>query len=155
MSDVTGSTSSTPTHWPRPTGQVHYFKLKPVRIRFLRGTRVCACQQPASGALVETRVAIPLHSKVVGNLFRYGRRPLDGELITIRIELSPAPSVDVDSGGEVTTLELESQAAGLVTKKKLLLWHGDSSDLGGAEWGDIILINVSASGDLPYQLYVT
>src|SRR4051794_20703482 len=115
-------TGSTPSHWePCRTGQLNPYKLAPIRIRFLRGTTICACQKPGSGALVETAVAMPLPSKVVGKLFRYGRRPLDGELITIRVELAGAESVDVDSGVELATVGLAAQSGGMVTTKKLLL----------------------------------
>jgi len=150
------ATSSSSQHWEQcPTDALYRFKLKPTRIKFLHGTTVCACMKPGSGALVETRAAIPLHSKVVGKLFRYQSRPLDGELITVRVDPVGSQSVDIDSGVAVTTLELEPQDTGLVTKKKLLLWHGDASDLNGAAWDDIVLIDVSASGDLPYQTFVT
>jgi hypothetical protein len=148
--------ASASQHWEQcPTDSLYRFKLKPIRIKFLRGTRVCACLKADSAASVETRVAIPLHSKVVGKLFRYQSRPLDGELITVRVEPAGAQSIDIDSGNDVTSMELEPRDGGLVTKKKLLLWHGDSSDLEGAAWDDITLINVSTSGDLPYQMSVT
>jgi hypothetical protein len=146
---------STPHLESRASGARHRFKLKRRTIHFLRGKMVCACQASGDGALIETRAVQPLHAQVVGKLFRYGRRPLDGELVTIRVDEAAAPAVEVDSGVEVVTLELEPQGAGFAAKKKILLWHGDAAGLGGATWNDIALVNVSASGELPFRLYVT
>src|SRR5687768_13323363 len=121
------SSSATPSPGQScPTGRLHRFKLKPVRLRFLRGPQICACQPAGSPLAIETRLAIPLHSAVIGKLFRYGKRPLDGELTTVNLTEGSAPSVELDSGAETIAMELKAHSSGLITSKKLLLWHGDA-----------------------------
>jgi peptidoglycan hydrolase-like protein with peptidoglycan-binding domain len=67
-----------------------------------------------------------------------------GGLRRIRFHRHRSPKESVD-------LELGS-AGGLApaSRKKLLLWHGRREDLGGASWPDIELLDVTASGEVPF-----
>lgn len=118
-------------------------------LRFLRGKDFEA-REP-SGQPAPTSVALPMEASVVGRLHRYRRRPLECELVTVEVFDGSGSKVTVRSPRESVDLELAAAGGGApASRKKLLLWHGRREDLGGASWPDIELLDVSASGEVPF-----
>lgn len=112
-------------------------------IHFLRGP-VCPCVGVAG--FHDTPVAMALPARVVGKLFQYSARPIDGELVQVRVRSATDTNLQIQSSAETLTLEVDAGVPNFGSRKKLLLWFGDAGDLGGAHWDDIVLLNVSAGG---------
>jgi hypothetical protein len=98
---------------------------------------------------VETPVALALDAAVVGRLHRYGRRPLGPELVAVRAPAGVA-SVALQTGRGAATIAMRAGGSGAESEKKLLFHYGDAGQLQGAQWDDVQLVDVSASGDAPF-----
>jgi len=121
-------------------------------LRFLRG-RDFDLRAPG-GRQVPTLVALPLEASVVGRLRRAGKRPLESELVSIEVYDGQGTNAKVRSGRETAELPLSSSGGTLLSGKKLLFWHGERGDLGGASWPDVQLVEVTASGEDPFEAQV-
>jgi len=121
-------------------------------LRFLRG-RDFEARAPAGQPSV-TLVASPLEASVVGRLAKSKKRPLEHELVSLEVYDGQGTSATVRSGAETAQLELTAREGKLFSKKKLLFWHGARGDLGGASWPDVQLLEVTASGDVPFAAQV-
>ena len=95
----------------------------------------------------ELPVAVALDGGVVARLHQFQRRPLPSELVSVR---APAgiSSVTLQTGRGTATVAMRAGGGGAESQKKLLFWYGDSPS--GAQWDDLQLVEVSASGDAPF-----
>lgn len=110
-------------------------------VRFLRGG--------PDGKFVPSPVASPLEAGVVGKLGRWAKRPADEDLVQIEV---PAGTSKLELKVDGRTVPVP--VSGTRSQKKLLFWHGPAADLGGASWDDVQLVEVTASGDLPFSPHV-
>ena len=106
-------------------------------VRFLRGG--------PDGEFRPTQVASPLEAGVVGKLGRWGKRPADEDLAQIEVPAGTS-KLELKFDGHTVAVPL----AGTRSQKKLLFCHGPAADLAGASWDDIQLVDVTASGDVPF-----
>lgn len=111
------------------------------------------CGAVSSTAEVDTPAVAPLPAGVVGRLFKWERRPALSSLFKVKVVAATedqvnlscdAGSVDLDLGGTPGSL------GGRTTQKWILPWYGEAGDLGGAQWDDIELFEVSAGGSIPF-----
>ncbi|HEX9578000.1 MAG TPA: contractile injection system protein, VgrG/Pvc8 family, partial [Myxococcales bacterium] len=98
---------------------------------------------------VDSPVAVALEAAVVGRLHKFAQRPLASELVSARAPAGVS-SVTLQTGSGSATVAMRAQGQGAESEKKLVFWYGDSSALGGAQWDDLQLVEVSASGDAPF-----
>src|SRR5215475_10150036 len=110
-------------------------------VRFLRGG--------PDGEFRYSPVASPVEAGVVGKLGRWGKRPADEDLV----------QVEVPEGTRKLELSIQGRSvdvplSGTRSQKKLLFWHGPAADLGGASWDDVQLVEVTASGEVPFSPHV-
>ncbi len=119
------------------------------RISFWRPMENSDTAQP-----VQTPVALTVDAAVVGRLHKYGQRPLAPELVTVRAPAGVA-SVTLQTGSGTATVAMRAAGDGAESEKKLLFHYGDKGQLQGAQWDDVQLVDVSASGSAPFATVVS
>jgi len=113
--------------------------------RVVIGWGVLFVRSDAGGVRSPAAFTAPIAAGVLGRLHRWGQRPADEDLVELEVP-SGADRVELRCDGRSVAVPL----AGKRSQKKLAFWYGAASDLGGATWGDIQLVEASASGAVPF-----
>ncbi len=101
----------------------------------------------------ETKVISPIDKKTLGLLFKHKLFPEAANQLLIRVETAEVkkPELKVKaSAGSVTLNIKKSEDGNWITEHKVVLMYGKSSDLKGAKFEGIDLVDVGKSGDIGY-----
>ncbi len=122
------------------------------KIFFLRGNSFTG----ADGEKVkptETNVISPIDKKTIGFLFKHKLSPESANQLLIKVDTTVVkkPELKIKSAsGDAVLLLIKGEDGNWYTEKKVVLIYGKESDLQGAKFDGIELVDVTKSGDIGY-----